>query len=192
MDVGFNGPVFLRFESFDGFLALDDQAQRRALHTAGGKPALDLFPQQRRQVETHQVVERAAGLLRIDQVAGQLAGVVDGFLDGALGDFVKGDTMHLLVLEQVFFLQQFVKVPGYGFPFAVLVSREIQRIGLVQCLDDFVDMLLVLLDHLVLHFEVVLGINRAFLGHQVAHMTVGGQHLEILAQVFLNGLGLGR
>jgi hypothetical protein len=51
---------------------------------------------------------------------------------------------------------------------------------------------LVALDHLVLHREVVRRVDRAFLGHQVAHVAVGGQHLEVLAEVLLDGLRLGR
>ena len=53
-------------------------------------------------------------------------------------------------------------------------------------------MALVALDQLVLHREAVVGIDRAFLRHQVAHVAIGGQHLEILAQVFLDGARLGR
>jgi hypothetical protein len=67
-------------EGLDLQLALDDQAQRRALHAPGGEPAADLLPQQRREVEADQVVQRPARLLGVDQVRGQLARVGDGVL----------------------------------------------------------------------------------------------------------------
>ena len=40
--------------------------------------------------------------------------------------------------------------------------------------------------------EIVLGIDCAFLGNEITHVAIGGQHLEILAEVFLDGLRLGR
>ena len=35
------------------------------------------------------------------------------------------------------------------------------------------------------------GVDRAFLGHQVAHVAVGGQDGEVLAEVLVDRLGLG-
>src|SRR4029077_5810249 len=63
-----DGPVLERIERLDLLFALADHAQRRALHPAGRKPAAHFLPQQRRQVEAHQIVERAARLLSVDQV----------------------------------------------------------------------------------------------------------------------------
>jgi hypothetical protein len=56
--IGLDGPVLAPLEGLDLQLALDDQAQRRALHAPGGEPAADLLPQQRRQVEADQIVQR--------------------------------------------------------------------------------------------------------------------------------------
>ena len=61
------------------------------------------------------------------------------------------------------------------------VARN-SELGLLQRAGDGLDVLLVALDDAVLHREVVLGIDRAFLGHQVAHVAIGGQHLEVLAR----------
>ena len=65
-------------------------------------------------------------------------------------------------------------------------------LGLRQRARDGLDVTLVLLEHLVLHGVAVVGIDRAFLRHQVAHVAVGGEHLEVPAEVLLDGLGLGR
>ena len=61
-----------------------------------------------------------------------------------------------------------------------------------SALLDRGDVFLVALDRGVIHLEALVGLDRAFLGHQVAHVTVGGQHLEVLAQVFLDGSCFGR
>src|SRR5690606_41955262 len=53
--LGLDGPVLARLERLDLLLALDDHAQRRRLHAAGGQAGLDLAPQHRRQVEADQV-----------------------------------------------------------------------------------------------------------------------------------------
>ena len=49
----------------------------------------------------------------------------------------------------------------------------------------------VLLQHLVLHGETAIGIDGAFLRHEIAHVTVRGEHLEVLAEVLLDGTRLG-
>src|SRR5690606_19053160 len=84
--LGLDRPVFARDERLDLLLALDDHAQRRRLHAAGGQAALHLSPQHGRKVEADQVVERAARLLRIDQVAGDGARLFHRLADGARGD----------------------------------------------------------------------------------------------------------
>jgi hypothetical protein len=83
-------------------------------------------------------------------------------------------------------------VPADRLALAVRVGREEQVVGGLGRLADGVDVALVLLDHLVAHREVVVGIDRALLRHQVAHVAVGRQHLEILPEVLVDGLGLGR
>ena len=53
-------------------------------------------------------------------------------------------------------------------------------------------MLFIALDEPVLHGEIVVGIDRAFLGHQIAHVPVGSQHLVVFAQILLDRARLGR
>ncbi len=82
-------------------------------------------------------------------------------------------------------------MPGNGLAFAVKVGRQIERVGLLDRLDDGVDVLLVLFDQVVVHREIVIGIDGAFLRHQITHVTVRREDLEILAEVFVDRLGLG-
>ncbi len=184
-------PVLARHESLDLFLALADQAQRGRLHAPGGQTRLDLAPQQRRQIEAHQIVQRAARLLGIDQGVGDLARMLDRVLHLALGDLVEHHALDRLALERVLLLQQLGQVPGDRLPFTIRVGREPEFVGILERGDDGLDVLFVLVDDPVLHLEAVLDIDRAVLGHEVADVTVRREDFEVLAQVFLDRLGLG-
>ena len=183
-------PVFARLERLDLFLALDDHAQRRRLHAAGGQAALHLAPQHRRQVEADQIVQRAARLLRVDQVERELARIGDRFLDRVRRDLGKHDAMHGLAFEQVALAQDLVDVPRDRLAFAIQVGREIERVGLGGSLGDRVDVLLVLLDQLVGHREVVLGVDGALLRLEIAHVPVRGEDLKSLPRYLLIVLAL--
>ena len=94
------------------------------------RPGADLFPQQRREIEPHQEIERPPRLLRVHQIDRQLARLRHRLAHRVLGDLVEHDPLHLLALQRPLRLQQFVQVPGYGFALAVRVGREIQRLWL--------------------------------------------------------------
>ena len=100
--------------------------------------------------------------------------------------------MHALAFDQAALLQDLADMPADRLAFAIQVGREIDVVSQLGCLGDRVDMLLVTLDHLVGHGETMLGIDRALLRLQVTHMAIGGQDLEVLAEVFVDRLGLGR
>ena len=187
-----DGPVFARLECGNFLLALADQAQRRALHAPRRQSPAHLLPQQRREVEPDQVIERAPRLLRIDQVPGQLPRCLDGFANAVASDFIEGHTMHLLAIEITPFPENLVQMPGDRLTLAVRVGCEVQGLGLAQRACDGADMSRVALDQLVLHAEVVLWIDGALLGDEIAHVAVRGQHLEIPAEIFLDRLRLGR
>ena len=186
LTLGVDGPVFLRDERGDLVLAFADHAQRRALHAPRGQAAPHLFPQQRREIEAHQVVERAARLLCVHQVERQLARMIDRFADRVLGDLVEHHALRGLALEFAALLEDLMQVPGDRLALAIGVGRQHQHRRFLQRLGNGGDVLLVALDQPILHREFVVGIDRAFLGHQVAHVTVGGQDLVVLAQVFLD------
>src|SRR3546814_4892282 len=64
---GGDGPVFLRAEGLDLALAVNDKTQRDRLHAACRFRAGQLAPQHRRQVESDQIIKRAAGAIGVDQ-----------------------------------------------------------------------------------------------------------------------------
>ena len=186
-----DGPVFLALELLDLDLAFDDEAQGGALYPAGGEAAANLAPQQGREVEAHQVVERAARLLGVDHVHGDVARRGDGGLDRRLGDLVEHHALQDLALEQPLGLEDFRQMPGDGLPLAVRVGCEVDGVGFLDRLGDGVDVLGVALDEFVLHGERVVGVHGALLGHQIAHVAVGGEHFEVLAKVFFQRFRLG-
>ncbi len=190
--IGLDGPVFQALEAGDLGLALADQAQRNALHAAGRESRLDFLPQQRRQVEANQVIERTARLLRVDEVVVEALCVRNRLAHGVLRDLVEAHALHVLVFQHAALAQDLGQVPGDRLALAVGVGREIERIGLAHRAFDGIDLGAVLLDELVLHLEVVVGVDRAFLFDEVADVAIRSQHLEIRSEVLLDGLRLGR
>ena len=192
LELGIDGPVFARHERRDLILALADHPQRGALHPSRGQPRTHLLPEQRRQIEPDQKVEGAARLLGVHEVDRQASRLGHRFAHGILGDLVEHHALHLFAVEGPVRLQKLMQVPGNRLALAIGVGREVQGIGLLEGTHDGVDVLLIALDHLVFHREVMLRVDGAFLGHQIPNMTVRGENFEVLAEVFLDGFRLGR
>ncbi len=177
LQVRVDGPIFLLNERLDVALTLDDEPQRNRLHAACGEPAADFVPQQRRNLIANQAVEHAAGLLRVHQVAVDIAGMLEGILHSALGDLVKGDpadvhrpffpllAIHRLAAE---FLGQ---VSGNGFAFAVRVRGKIDGVRRLRQLLQLGDDLLLARDDHVLGGEIVVEIDPERLLGQVFDMA---------------------
>ncbi len=186
-----NGPVFLALERLDLQLALDDQAQRRALHAPGRKSAADLLPQQRRKVETHQIIQCPSCLLCIDQRHRNIAWRSNRLVHRVFGDLVEHHALDQLVLGQLLVLENLGDMPGNRFALAVRVGCQINRIRRLDRLGNRIHMPGVALDHLILHGEIVFGIDSAGFRHQIAHVAVRSQHFKILIQIFLQRFGFG-
>ncbi len=80
-------------ERLDLAFAFDNQAQRDGLHAPGRETAAHFIPQQRRNLISHEPVEHAAGLLRVDQVLIDGPRMFKRCLHRALGDFVEGNAL---------------------------------------------------------------------------------------------------
>ena len=185
-------PVFAGDEFLDFEFAVADQPQRHRLHAAGRARARQLPPQHRRQREADQIVERAAREIGVDQRAVDLARVLHGFADRLLGDGVEHDALDGLRLQRVLFLEHFEDVPGDRLALAVGVGRQDQPVGALDGAGDVVQPLLGLVVDLPEHAEIVVGIDRAVLGRQVADMAERGQNLVAGAEILVDRLGLGR
>ncbi|MNS99193.1 hypothetical protein D3C72_1335900 [compost metagenome] len=83
-------------------------------------------------------------------------------------------------------------MPADRFTLAIRIGRQQDVVGALCGLGDRIDMLFVLLDHVVMHGEPVVRVNRAFLRDQVTHVPIRGQDRVVLAEVFVDRLGFGR
>ena len=133
---------------------LDDDAGGHRLHTPGGQPRHDLLPQHGRDLVSVETVEDAAGLLGVDEVGVQLAGVLGGGEDGGLGDLVEHHA-----LDGDLGLEHLEEMPGDRLTLAVGVRREQELIHPRELLLELGDLLLLVgADH-VDGLEVVLRVH---------------------------------
>ena len=100
--------------------AFHDETHRHALHAAGGETGTHLAPEHGRELEAHQTVEHAAGLLGVDKVEVDVTGMFDGGEDGRFRDLVEHDAARLFRVES----QHLGQMPRYGFSFAVLIGSQ--------------------------------------------------------------------
>ncbi len=83
-------------------------------------------------------------------------------------------------------------MPGNGFAFPVRVSRQKQPAAALHGIGDGLHALGRLIIGNIGHGEIIIRQDRTILGRQVAHVAVAGQHNVIVAQILIDGFGLGR
>ena len=81
-------------------------------------------------------------------------------------------------------------MPGNGFAFPVRVGCEDQAVGILDRIGDILDPLGRGGIDLPRHCEIIVGQDRSILGGQVADMAKGGEDLVVLAEIFVDRLGL--
>ncbi len=183
--------VLARAERLDLGLALADQAQRDRLHAAGASAARQLAPEHRREGEAHQVVEGAARQIRLDQRLVELARVLHRVADRGAGDLVEGDPAHVDAPQRPLLVQHGADMPGDRLALAVGVGGEIQGAGTLQRLRDRLDLAVAALVGRPIHGEILLRPHAAVLRRQVADMAEAREHREAVAEIAVDGLGLG-
>ena len=188
----FYRPVFTGAESLDLHLALDDQAQGDRLHTSGGFRAGQFAPKHGREVEPHQIVQRAAGEIGLDQRHVDLTRVLHRLGHGLFGDLVKDDAANGRVfLDRLALGQRLLQVPADRLAFAVGVSREDQCVVFGQRVGDGFDVFLAVGGDFPFHVEIGVGVDRSVLWRQVPDVAVRGENGVIVAQIFVDRFGLG-
>ena len=188
---GMDGPVLARLEGLDLHLAVDDQAQADGLDAARRLCARQLAPQDRRQLEPHQIIQRAARQIGVDQRLVDLARLGHRLGHGGLGDGVEGHAADRAALLQGRG-QRLQQVPADRLALAVGVGGQNQRLVVLQRVLDRLEVLAAVGRDLPFHVEIMVGVDAAVLGRQVADMAEAGQNPIVGTQVFLDGLGLGR
>ena len=179
---------FLGLEVLNLALALDDEPDGHALHAAGRERRLHLAPQHGRELEAHDAVQHAAGLLGVDEAHVEVAGRLDGVEYGRLRNLVEDDAARVLGLE----LEHFLQMPRYSLSLAVFIGREPDGLSLGRRAAQFVHDTLFVVGYLVDGLEVVVHIDAEVVFLQVAYVAVGRGDLVVAAQKLLDCLGLGR
>ena len=190
-ELGGDRPRFLRLELLDLELAVADEPERHGLDAAGRSGARKLAPQDRRQREADEIVERAAGEIGVDQRPVDRARVAHGVEHRLLGHGVEHDALDGDAGERFLAVEDLQHVPGDGLALTVGVGGEDQLIRALDGACDLVEPLRRLGIDVPMHGEVLLGLDRAILGRQVAHMAVGGDHVIIRPEILVDGLCLG-
>ena len=180
-------PVFLGHKGADLVFAVNDQTGRNALYAPRTQPALDLAPQEGRQLVAHDTVEDAARLLRVDQINVDVARVGDAVLDRLLCNLVESYALGILILKP----EQLLDVPRNGLALAVRVGCEINEIAFADFTADFFDDFILTFDRHIFRLEIMLNIDAHFLFRQVAQMPHRSLDHIIRPEVLADGLCLG-
>ena len=190
---GANRPVFAGVEGLDLHFAVDHEAQADGLHPASRFRSGQLAPQDRRQVEADQIIERTACQIGMDQRRVDFARAGDGLLHGFLGDGVEGHAAdrHVL-LDAPAVEQRLLQVPGNRLALAIGVGGQDQVRVVGQRVGDVLDAFLAVGRDFPGHVETVFGIDAAVLADQVADVAIAGQDSVTLAQISVDCLGFGR
>ena len=117
-----------------------------------------------------------------------MRGMVEGVLDGPLGDLVEGDAVRFVLVE----VEGFLQVPGDGFALAVRVGREIDGLGPGGLLLEAGQKLLAVGQRLIGRPPALLDVDAELLVRQIAHVALARGDLIVRAEIFIDRLGLGR
>ena len=124
--LGQDRPIFLRLELLDLEFAIADEPERHRLHAAGGTGAGQFPPQDRGQGEAHEIVERAAGEIGVDERPVDRARMAHGVEHRLLGHRVEDDALDRHAGQGLLAVEHLQHMPGDGFALAVGVGREDQ------------------------------------------------------------------
>ena len=133
-------------------LAVNDDADRHALHPTGRGAMAHDTSHHRGDVPAVETVEDPAGLLGVDETSVDLTGVGDRLGDGRRGDFVEHHALDGHVGRRVEHLEQ---VPGNGLALTILIGGEEQLVGVTHQTFEFGHLLFLLGGHHVHRFEPV-------------------------------------
>ena len=185
---GVHVPVFVGLEALDLLFAVIDQPHSHALHAACGQAPAHLAPEERAELVAHQTVQHPAGLLGVEQILVNGAGVGHALLHALFGDLVKGDAVGLVGVQP----QNVCQMPADSFAFAVRVGRQQHAVCVFGLALELLDELFLAFDADVLRSIAVLHIDAQLRRGQVADMAHACGDFVVIAQIFADGLRLGR
>ncbi len=185
------GPVLAGREGADLPLSLHDHAQRHGLDTAGGEAPADLARQERAERVPDEAVDDPPGLLRVDKVLVDVAGVGERLPDRAFGDLVERHAPGLGRRD----VGRLGHVPGDRLTLTVKVGREEDIVGALRGLLDGGHLLATVVGNDILGREVVVDVDAELalarvLG-QIPDVAVRGEDLVVRSEVALDRPRLG-
>nr|CRL79195.1 hypothetical protein CPGR_05191 [Mycolicibacterium malmesburyense] len=154
VEFGGDVPVPRAAEGHPFAFALHDDPRRDRLHAAGRQFGRDLLPQHRADLVAVQPVQDSAGLLRVDQVVVQVAGVLGGGPDGRFGDLVEHHP-----LDRYARFERLEQMPGDGLALAVAVRGQVQLVDVLEQVLQLRDRALLLRADDVERLEVVVDVH---------------------------------
>ena len=128
-------PIFLRPEDLDLALAIDNQPQRDRLHPSSGLRAGKLAPQDRRQRETHEIVERTPSPVGVDQILIEPARMLHRLGDRRIRDGVERHALDVC-RQRLLLAEHLLDVPADGLTLPVGVGGEDQGVGILRLVGD--------------------------------------------------------
>ena len=137
--------------------------------------------------EAHQIVERAARLVGVDQVVVEVARRGHGVEHGGLGDLAEDHALHGDTVQEPAPAELVLHVPGDRLALAVGVGGEEQVRGAPDRPADGADVLLGTVGDGPVHGEGIVRPHRAVLGQEVAHVAVGGHDRVVRPQIPADG-----
>ena len=176
-------PVFLRHKGADLVLPVHDQLGRHRLHTPGGQTAPHGLPQVRGQLIAHNAIQNTAGLLGIDQIHIQRAGLFDGRLDHGFGDLIECHALYLLHRDA----QCIRKVPRDCLPLAVRVGCKKDLAGGFGFLTYLLDEIARAADIDIVCLKMILNVNAEGAFGKITDVTHRSYHLVVGAEIALDG-----
>src|SRR3990172_366426 len=184
-------PELFRHEGLDLFFTLADDAEGNGLHATPAKSPPPFFPEKGTELIAHEAVKYAPGLLDINFVRIDLAGVFDGEKDRLLGDLVEQHAVNFLAVLGAA-RDGLGHVRGNGLALAVRVGREQDAVRFFGGgLELFHDRRLAL-DHDVAGLEVLFNVNAELALRQVHDLAYGGLYRVVFAEILADGLCLCR
>ena len=175
-------PVLDGHELQDLALPIGDQLQRDRLHAAGAQPTPDLVPEQRADLVAHQTIEDSPGLLCIDDMLIDSAGMLHRGANCLWRDFVEKDAKDFGLVA----VEDFFEMLADRFAFPIRVGSEKDTPCSLRRSAEFFDDFFFPGDEFVDGFEIVIEINSQLALGQILHVAERSLHDEVLAQIFID------
>ena len=181
-EFGDDRPIFFGHECLDFALPVHDHAQRYRLNAARGDSAPHLVPKKRAYLVTHEAVEDAARLLRVDHVLIDASGIFHGRPDRLRSDLIEEDAKHFGIVP----VEDFLQMLANRLAFTIRVGGQKDAVRAFGGGAQFFDDLLFSGYDFVDRLEIVLDVDSELALRQILDVAERGLHDEFLAEILID------